>query len=165
MAMVGVSLMVSGFATAVVQGALIKPIVSRIGEKRALFVGLVATILGQAAIGAAPLGWMVFAVLPLFALGGLAGPSVQAIVSRSVGPSEQGELQGAINSLNGLMAILGPQIGTKLLEAFAVQGAAPYVPGAPFYAASALVVVGLLLALRALAGSPAPSPASTPVEP
>ena len=55
-------------------------------------------------------GWMMYAFIFPFALGGLAGPATQAIISREVSPSEQGELQGSINSLAGIAAVVGPLI-------------------------------------------------------
>ncbi len=86
-----------------------------------------------------------------FALGGLAGPATQAIITREVGPSEQGELQGSINSLSGLTAIVGPLVGTALLARFAPESARPHIPGAPFLAAASFLGLGLVLALRLFA--------------
>lgn len=42
-----------------------------------------------------------------FALGGIAGPATQAILTREVGASEQGELQGTLGSLQSLTSIAG----------------------------------------------------------
>lgn len=148
---VGVSLMVVGFGMAVVQGLLVRVAVPRLGERRALVVGLVTVITGHVLIALATRGWMIYALSVPLALGGLAGPAVQAIISRETGASEQGELQGSVNSLSGLAAILGPGIGTSLLARFAPPEAHPHVPGAPFFAAAAINAVGLLLALRLFA--------------
>lgn len=151
---VGVSLMVVGLGMAVVQGGLVRVIVPRLGERRALLVGLAISATGYAAMGWAPYGWMVYAFVALLALGGISGPAVQAIITPEVGPKEQGALQGAINSLQGLAAIVGPTLGTSLLAWFAPQSAAVRLPGAPFYAAAVFSAAGLLLAARALAGMP-----------
>ncbi|HEX3344000.1 MAG TPA: TCR/Tet family MFS transporter, partial [Polyangiaceae bacterium] len=94
--MVGVSLMVVGLATAVVQGGLVRVVVPRLGERRALVVGLLMAVTGHTLLGLANHGWMILAFIPPLALGGLAGPAVQAIISREVGPNEQGELQGSL---------------------------------------------------------------------
>ena len=146
--MVGVSLMVVGLATAVVQGALVRVVVPRLGERRALLVGLLMAVTGHTLLGLASQGWMLLVFIVPLALGGLAGPAVQAIISREVGPNEQGELQGSLNSLNGIAAIVAPIIGTTLLARFGAEKAAPHIPGAAFFAAAAFNALGLLLALR-----------------
>jgi DHA1 family tetracycline resistance protein-like MFS transporter len=148
---VGLSLMVVGFAMALVQGVLVRAAVPRLGERRALFLGLFMGVVGQAALGLADRGWLLLAAVPLLSLGGLAGPAVQAIVSREVGPSEQGEVQGALSSLNGIAAIAGPVIGTTLLARFSPVDASPHVPGAAFFAAALFNVLGLALAARLFA--------------
>jgi DHA1 family tetracycline resistance protein-like MFS transporter len=148
---VGLSLMVIGVATALVQGLLVRTAIPRLGERRALVVGLVTSIVGHACLGLANHGWMFYAVVFPLALAGLAGPAVQAIISRATGASEQGELQGSLNSLAGVAAILGPIIGTNLLARFGPPTASPHVPGAAFFASAAINAVGLLLALRLFA--------------
>jgi DHA1 family tetracycline resistance protein-like MFS transporter len=148
---VGVSLMVSGFCTALVQGLLVRSVIPRIGEKRALVVGLVMSVLSHFFMGLAGHGWMVLVLLLPMALGGLAGPSVQAIISRAVGPKEQGELQGSLNSLSMIAAVVAPFIGTNLLARFGPVTATPYIPGAAFFAAAAFNLLGLVLALRLFA--------------
>jgi DHA1 family tetracycline resistance protein-like MFS transporter len=152
--MVGVSLMVVGLATAVVQGGLVRAVVPRLGERRALLVGLLMAVTGHTLLGLASHGWMLLVFIVPLALGGLAGPAVQAIISREVGPSEQGELQGSLNSLNGIAAIVGPIIGTTLLARFGAEGSSPHVPGAAFFAAAAFNALGLLLALRLFSRAP-----------
>jgi DHA1 family tetracycline resistance protein-like MFS transporter len=136
-----------GVGMALVQGALVRVAVPRLGERRALFVGLLMSILGQAALGLANQGWMIYVLVFPLALGGLAGPAVQAIISRATGASEQGELQGSLNSLGGVAAIVGPLIGTNLLARFGPADASPHVPGAPFFAGAAIYLIGLLLAI------------------
>ncbi len=152
--MVGVSLMVVGLGTAVVQGGLVRIAIPRLGERRALVVGLMMAILGHTLLGLANQGWMILVFIAPLALGGLAGPAVQAIISREVGAKEQGELQGSVNSLGGIAAIIGPVIGTSLLARFGPADASPHVPGAAFFAAAAFNLLGLLLALRLFSRAP-----------
>jgi DHA1 family tetracycline resistance protein-like MFS transporter len=154
---VGISLMVVGVATALVQGLLVRATTARLGERRALLLGLSISAVGHVAFGLAARGWMMYAFVVPFALGGIAGPATQAIISRAVGPSEQGELQGSLNSLSGVAAIIGPIIGTSLLARFGPETAQPHIPGAPFFAAALCTGAGLLLALRLFAGQRASS--------
>lgn len=79
------------------------------------------------------------------------------VLSRQVGPSEQGELQGSLASLQSAAAIAGPLLGTALFARFAPVTARPHVPGAPFFAAAGLNAVGLGLALPLFARTPATS--------
>jgi DHA1 family tetracycline resistance protein-like MFS transporter len=152
---VGLSLMVVGLGTALVQGVLVRSAVPRLGERRALLFGLVMGVLGQAALGLADRGWVLLVSIPLLSLAGLAGPAVQAIISREVASNEQGEIQGALSSLNGIAAIAGPLIGTTLLARFSPAGASPHIPGAAFFAASIFNALGLALAVRLLLRTPA----------
>jgi DHA1 family tetracycline resistance protein-like MFS transporter len=152
---VGLSLMVVGLGTAVVQGVLVRAIIPRLGERRMLILGLALSVVGHLGFALSTQGWMMYAVLVPFTLGGLAGPATQAIITSAVGPKEQGELQGSLNSLSGVAAIIGPLLGTGLLARFAPETANPRVPGAPFFAAAAISALGLWLALRLFARSPA----------
>jgi DHA1 family tetracycline resistance protein-like MFS transporter len=145
---VGLSLMVVGFCTALVQGLLVRAVVPRIGERRALVVGLVLAVVSHFFMGLANHGWMALVLLLPMALAGLAGPSIQAIISRAVGPKEQGELQGSLNSLSMVAAVVAPFIGTNLLARFGPETATPHIPGASFFAAAAFNLLGLVLAVR-----------------
>jgi len=148
--MVGISLMFVGFSTAIVQGFLIRLLVPRLGEKRALLLGLSMTTLAHALFGFAKAGLeeRLLGLEP--ALGRLAEPAVQAIATREVSPSEQGELQGSLSSLMGASAIVGPLVGTNLLATFGPETAAVHLPGAPFLASAAISAVGLVNAFRLL---------------
>jgi DHA1 family tetracycline resistance protein-like MFS transporter len=148
---VGLSLMAVGLASGLVQGLLVRVVTPRLGERRVLVIGLAIGAFGHLAFGIADRGWMMYAIVIPFCLGGLAGPATQAIISRAVGPSEQGELQGSMSSLSGIAAIAGPLIGTGLLAHFGPETALPHIPGAPFFAAAAFNALGLALALRILA--------------
>jgi MFS transporter, DHA1 family, tetracycline resistance protein len=159
---VGLSLMVVGLGTAVVQGVLVRAIIPRLGERRMLIMGLSLSVAGHLGFALSTQGWMMYAVLVPFTLGGLAGPATQAIITSAVGPKEQGELQGSLNSLSGIAAIIGPLLGTALLARFAPETANPRVPGAPFFAAAAISAIGLWLALRLFARSPAAVAGSAP---
>ncbi|MGH7436251.1 MAG: TCR/Tet family MFS transporter [Polyangiaceae bacterium] len=148
---VGGSLVAVGVSTAIVQGGLVRSVVGRLGERKALVVGIVASALGFVAFGLADRGWLMYVFILPFAFGGVAGPATQAMITREVPPTEQGEVQGAISGLQGVSAIFGPLIGTQLLAAFGTQGAQPYVPGAPYFASAVLSLLGLALLSRLFA--------------
>ncbi len=148
---IGISLAVVGLASGLVQAGLVRVAIPKLGEPRAVLVGLVFSVTGYIAMGAATEGWMMYVLIFPFAIGGISGPAVQAILTREVGASEQGELQGTLVSLQSLTAIFGPILATSLFARFAPETAVPRIPGAAFYAAAMLNAIGFVLAWRLFA--------------
>jgi DHA1 family tetracycline resistance protein-like MFS transporter len=69
-------------------------------------------------------------------------------MSRLVGPSEQGQLQGANSSLMGIANLLGPAIFTQTFAFFIAPGTQWHLPGAPFLLASLLLLAAVVIAWR-----------------
>jgi DHA1 family tetracycline resistance protein-like MFS transporter len=161
---VGLSLGVMGVSTALVQGLLIRRIMPWLGERRVLVYAIAINAAGMIGFGLGDRGWMMYAILVPFALGGLATPAVQSILTRAVGATEQGELQGSITSLASVTAIIGPLVGTSLIARFGPADAHPHVPGAAFFAAALFNLVGLVLAIAFLARNPAEAEAPKTAE-
>jgi len=89
---------------------------------------------------------MFLCAIPFLGLWGIAGPSVQSLMSRRVDPTSQGKLQGAINSVRAITGMIGPLLFTQVL-AIAIAPRAPvHFPGAPYFLATLLLVSSLLLA-------------------
>ena len=89
-------------------------------------------------------GWMVYAIIPLSALGGVFGPSINQIMSGLTPRNAQGELQGATASLNAFSIIFAPLLMTQTLHAFSAPDAPVYFPGAAFLLASLLTAFCLI---------------------
>jgi DHA1 family tetracycline resistance protein-like MFS transporter len=87
--------------------------------------------------------WMFASVVPL-ALGGLAGPTIQGVLSKVVGKDEQGELQGFVVSLQSLTAVVGPVLMTSLFAWFTDGTVDVIIPGASYYAAALFCVAALV---------------------
>jgi DHA1 family tetracycline resistance protein-like MFS transporter len=87
--------------------------------------------------------------IPLLSLWGFASPSALGLMSRRVGASEQGQLQGANASLMGVANLLGPGLFTQVFALFIGAGTAWQLPGAAFLMAAGLVVLAAIVALRA----------------
>ena len=149
--MVGISLGVVGLLTAIVQGWLIRVINPIIGLKKAIFIGLSLYTIGFILIAAATQGWMLFAIMVPYCLGGIAGPALQSIISNQVPANEQGELQGTLTSLMSACAIVGPLIMTSLFSYFTGKFAPFYLPGAPFLMGAILILVSIGFVVRTLA--------------
>ena len=147
-ATVGWSLATIGLAFAIVQGVLSRIIIPKLGLQRSVYVGLLFSALGFALFAFATQGWMMFAFMGIYALGGIAGPSVQSIISGQVPANEQGEVQGALTSLTSTTSIFGPVIMASLFSYFTATTAPVYFPGAPYLLGSVLTVVSAFLAWR-----------------
>jgi DHA1 family tetracycline resistance protein-like MFS transporter len=93
---------------------------------------------------------MMYAIMVPFALGGLAGPAFQGIISSQVSDKEQGELQGALTSLNSVAAMIGQPLMLWLFRSFTTQDTTYYFPGAPFILGSVLTIVSIFLTMRVL---------------
>ncbi len=145
---VGVTLAVVGIGSVIVQGGLVRPLVRRLGERRALLLGLSLGTLGFVTFGLASTTPMFWVGIPVFALIGLYGPSAQGLMTRRVKPWEQGQLQGANSSIVGITGLIGPGLFTYTF-ARAIDPASPvHFPGAPFILAAALLVAAIVLAWR-----------------
>jgi MFS transporter, DHA1 family, tetracycline resistance protein len=154
--MVGFCLAGVGVATTLVAALLVGPLVKRLGERRALLLGLAFGAAGFAVYGWAPTGSWFFAGIPLIALWGLASPAITALMSRRVQPSEQGRLQGALASMSGVTGMIGPLLFTQIF-AFGISSPALHLPGAPFWMAALLLCASLLAAFLITRESPATS--------
>ncbi len=149
-AQVGYSLGFVGLLVAIVQGGLIRVINPKLGTKNSVLVGMVLYVIGLAFFAFASSGWMMYAALIPYCLGGISGPAIQGILSGQVPANEQGELQGALTSLVSLTSIIGPVMMTTIFATFTAKDAPIYFPGAAFLTASVLAVFSLLFAMRTL---------------
>ena len=127
----------------VVQGAGVGPIVKRLGERRALLLGLACGALGFFIYGAAPTGPLFWVGIPVMALWGIAGAAIQALTTQLVAPDQQGQLQGATNSVNSVAQMVGPFLFTLTFAYFISDQAPVKMPGAPFLLAAALLGLAL----------------------
>jgi DHA1 family tetracycline resistance protein-like MFS transporter len=138
--MVGMVMAAVGLAAMIVQGGLVRPITARVGERATLLIGSLSGALGFFVYGFAPRGWIYCLGIPFMAFWGLAGPATQALMSRRVSGSEQGQLQGALASINGMTGLIGPMLFSQIFAYAISAGSIWHVPGAPFLLASFLMV-------------------------
>jgi DHA1 family tetracycline resistance protein-like MFS transporter len=150
---VGLALAGIGVCSAIVQGGLVGPTVRRFGERPVLIAGLLAGAIGFSIYGLAATGGAFLVGVPIMALWGLASPSAQGLMSRRLGPTEQGQLQGANGSIMGVAMMIGPTMFASAFAFFIGDGARLHVPGAAFILAAALLMLGAILAGRVTARS------------
>jgi len=145
---VGYSLGFIGLMIAIVQGGVIRIVLPKLGLKRSIWVGLLLYSFGLILFALADKGWMMFAFMIPYALGGIAGPALQGIMSNQVPDNQQGELQGGLTSLMSLSAIFGPWFMTYVFYYFTSSKTPVHLPEAPFIVGSALMLLSALLAIR-----------------
>lgn len=138
---VGWSLAYVGVVMAISQGALTRVLIPRLGgERRAAIVGMAGAVLAYCGYAAASTGWMMYAVGLLTFLFALTYPALNALLSQRVAANAQGELQGAVASLQSLSAIAGPPLMTQTFAAFSAATAPVRLPGAAFVLAACLTL-------------------------
>jgi len=142
-AMVGWSLALFGISMAISQGLLIRRIIPWLGERKTVIMGFAMDIVVFALTAFLTNGWIVLGLTPLSAIGGMATPAMQGLMSRAAGPEQQGELQGLLTSISALGMILSPLLMTQVFAMFSEEGASYYLPGAPFLLSMVLMALGL----------------------
>jgi MFS transporter, DHA1 family, tetracycline resistance protein len=146
--LVGYSLTFVGIMIALVQGGLIRIIIPKLGQHKSVYIGLILYSVGFLLFGFATQGWMMYLFMIPYAFGGIAGPSIQSIISSHIPPNEQGELQGALTSLMSATSIIGPPIMTTLFAYFTSTNAPFIFPGAPFLTGAILTFISAFMAWR-----------------
>lgn len=146
---VGALLAMVGALDMVVQGVLVGPVVKRFGDRRTMVFGLAAGAVGITCMGLAPTGLLfVLAMFPN-ALWGLAMPTLQALMTQRVSEREQGQLQGANNSVASIAGVASP-----LFFGWVYEMSAADFPGLSLLIAAAILLlaaaIGALVARRAV---------------
>ena len=145
---VGWSLAFVGLIVAIVQGGLNRIINPKIGDRNSVIIGLLFYGMGFMLFSIATTGWMMYIYMIPFGLGGIAGPSLQSLITKQVAPNEQGELQGGITSLQSVTTIVGPLIASNLFSYYSDGQDHFQFPGAAFFMAGLLTFLALGIALR-----------------
>lgn len=121
-AIIGLILSIMGIQDIISQGFIMPKILIKLSDIKITVLGMVSEIIGYAFIAASGL----LAFYPLFIIGmfifgfgdSIIGPSFNGMISKSVGDSEQGRIQGGSQSIQSLARIIGPIIGGQIYVAF-----------------------------------------------
>jgi len=148
--MVGISLAVVGVLVGGVQGGLTRVVNPKLGNEKSIYLGLSLYTLGLILFAVATQGWMMFAFLIPYCLGGICGPSLQAVISGHVPPNQQGELQGALTSLMSFTTIIGPLIMNSTFAYFTSSKAPFHFPGIHFLIGAACMLLSVIIAYKVL---------------
>ena len=113
---------------------------------------MVCGMAGFATFAFAP-GTAIFVIgIPLLSLWGLTSPPMQSLMSRRVGVSEQGQLQGALMSLFGVAGMIAPLVFTQVFAVAISPRWGLHFPGAPYWLAAGLMVGSFAIAWALRAG-------------
>lgn len=105
---IGLSLGAVGICHTLVQAFLPSTATKLLGERRAVVTGIACACIALVVLAFAKQGWIVFAIMPIFALGDIGTPAFQSLASRQVDSALQGKLQGVLTSAMSLASIFGP---------------------------------------------------------
>jgi DHA1 family tetracycline resistance protein-like MFS transporter len=147
---VGISLAVVGLLVGIVQAVLIGKFVKKFGNKKVIMMGFTLWTIGMISFCFAFNTLLLYAALVPYVLGGIAGPTIQGLMSNSVSEKEQGNLQGALTQVISLTAIVGPLLYTYLFSKYSAVNAPVYFPGAPYLAAAIIVIIASVIAFFSL---------------
>ncbi|HUE40840.1 MAG TPA: TCR/Tet family MFS transporter [Chthoniobacterales bacterium] len=144
----GYSLVVVGIVTAAISGGLTGRMVKRYGEKRTLYIGQFFGSTGMLVAGLAKTGAWLIASIPIISLWNISMPAAQSMMTHRVSEREQGELQGALQSMRSITFIIGPWLFLKVFGWFINPKNQLHLPGAPYYLAAAFLFTAMLMATR-----------------
>ena len=144
-ATLGLTLAAFGLLTAIVQGGLTGILVTWMGERATVVLGLVIAIVVAVGYGLAPGLAAVLILLVIHAPEGLVNPALTAIMSKQAPADAQGELQGGIASVQSIAMLLGNLMFAQVFGYFMQPGAPVVTPNAAFYLSSALCCLSLAM--------------------
>lgn len=142
---VGLALAMVGFSSALVQGFGLRFALPRLGERRAVVLGVAGLCASAVLYNLAQHTWQVYLAIAVGALQGFVQPPIAAFNSRAVDARSQGELQGAVQSIGSIAAIVGPPLYTQTLARFSGPHAIVNLPGMPMLLSAAISLMTLAL--------------------
>ena len=135
---IGLMLTFNGLMQVVTQLALLKPLVSRLGERKLLLLGMVALLVASVGVASAGSAIVVTLLFAPFAFGrGVSEPSLQSLTTRFGDRRSRGQLLGLYQSARSLALIFGPVWAGYAFEEIS--------PRAVFWVAGGLILVALTL--------------------
>ncbi len=152
--MIGLSLGAYGLCQTLAQAFLPGRAAKRLGERATILAGVACACLALVVMAFAEQTWMVFAIMPIFALGGIGVPALQSLATRQVPADQQGQFQGILASAVSLASIIAPLAFSNLYLVTAPQWpGAIWVSVAGVYAIGAVIVLTLRFSKTASPGA------------
>lgn len=142
---VGLALAMVGFSSAVVQGFGLRLALPYLGERRAVVLGVAGLCVAAVIYSFAHEAWQVYLAIAVGSLQGFVQSPIAALNSQAVDARSQGELQGAVQSVGSIAAIIGPPLYTQALARFSGPDAIINLPGMPILISAAISLITLAL--------------------
>ena len=151
---IGLSIFVLGASITVTQGWILPRLAARMAPARLVRAGLAVGVAALAGLGLSTDGSGVLALIALFSLTGVVGPTLQSAVSRTGSTTSQGVRLGAVSALNSFTGAVSPVIGTPLLYFTSKNPPDALAAGMPYLLASLLLVAALAVSAARPAARP-----------
>ncbi|MDP9808848.1 DHA1 family tetracycline resistance protein-like MFS transporter [Rhizobium tibeticum] len=149
----GLSLGTFGVCQTLAQAFLPGPAVKLLGERAAILTGIAGACIALIVMAFATQSWMIFAIMPVFTLGGIGVPALQSLATRQVDESQQGQFQGVLASAVSLASIVAPLAFSSFYFVVRQQW-----PGAIWLSVVVVYATGVPLVLGLRLKTPAPVP-------
>ncbi|MGK6312761.1 TCR/Tet family MFS transporter [Neorhizobium sp. DT-125] len=150
---IGLSLGAFGVCQTLAQALLPGPAVRLLGERAAILVGVAGTCIALIVMAFATESWVIFAIMPVFALGGIGVPALQSLATRQVDESRQGQFQGVLASAVSLASIIAPLVFSSFYFVVREQW-----PGAIWLSVVVVYAIGIPLVLGLRLAKPVADP-------
>ncbi len=152
----GFTFLASGASMIAVQMFLVGPVVKLFGERGAVLLGSSLGALGFLIYAFAVNGWLYALGIPVFALIGLMPPGLLGLMSRRIDPRHQGQLQGAVQSLQGVASMIGPSLFGLSFAWLVRHDATLHLSGGSILISVGLLALGFLISLKVAKPAVAP---------
>lgn len=145
---IGISLVCIGIVSVIMQGFAMRKFIQKIGQRAVVLIGLFTGAIAYLGYGLASQGWVLYVIIFLNFMSVAVAPTLNGIVSENVAADDQGLSMGAIASLNSLMGVLAPLIGTPLLVHTVHQHPQSPLAGMVYYICAILLFLSTWLAYK-----------------
>jgi DHA1 family tetracycline resistance protein-like MFS transporter len=150
----GAFLSVVAAANILIQTGVASRAAKWVGERGAMVAGLTLQVAGFTLVGLAPSSLLFWAANLPIALGNIAGPALQSLMTAKVEADEQGRLQGAMGAVGSLTGFVAPVAFTQLFAWAIGLGQGPGWSGLPILIGAAFSLVAWGLAVGFARASP-----------
>lgn len=144
---IGASLAYYGVIYVICQAVMVPYVLPRLGQRRTIWIALSLEVFALIVLAFAPSGHFVYAILLLALFTGMQDPALMSIMTERVGKDAQGELQGGLAALGGVILAIAPLMYTQLFFLFESGTAGVEFAGAPFLVSAGMSAMALVLFL------------------
>ncbi len=118
---IGLSLGTFGLCQVLVQSFIPQHVVKHFGERNTILIGISCICIALIIMAFTQQEWIIFAIMPIFTLGSIGTPSLQAMASQQFPVELQGQFQGLITSTISLASIIAPLFFSSVYFYFQAQ--------------------------------------------